>query len=142
MDCKNLQPFTRKARNPYNTNMQLTNGVDLIEVARIAGAIERHGERFLTRIYTAHELEQVGMNMSSLAARWAAKEAVAKALHTGIGDIEWTEIEILRGENKEPVLYLHGKAQTLAEELGLHTWSISLSHTHEHAIAQVVAFGK
>ena len=119
--------------------MQLTTGIDLIEVQRIRAAIERHGDRFLTRVYTAREIEQVGDNLPSLAARWAAKEAVAKALCTGIGDVEWLEIEVLRGPNKEPQVVLHGKAQTLAAEKGLTQWSISLSHTHEHAIAQVVA---
>ena len=121
--------------------MTISTGVDLIEVYRIKDAIERHGDRFLKRIFTPRELEQVGGQVPSLAARWAAKEAVAKTLCTGIGDVKWVEVEILRGENKEPVLHLHGKAQTLAAEKGFHTWSISLSHTHEHAIAMVVAMG-
>ncbi len=117
----------------------LATGVDLIEVDRIADAIERHGERFLKRVYTAKELEQVGDLNGSLAARWAAKEAVAKALGTGIGDVEWVEIEVLRGENQEPILNLYGTAKKIAEEKQLDQWSISLSHTHEHAIAMVVA---
>lgn len=120
----------------------LRTGVDLIEVERIRQAIEKHGARFLARIYTPQELAQVGERAPSLAARWAAKEAVAKALGTGIGDVEWVEIEILRGPNKEPVLHLHGNAQRLAEQHGLTNWSISLSHTHEHAIAMVVAQGE
>ena len=120
----------------------ISTGIDLIEVNRIVGAIERHGDRFLTRIYTERELAEVGGLPPSLAARFAGKEAVAKALCTGIGDVEWVEIEILRGPNKEPVLNLHGNAKRIAEEKGLHTWSISLSHTHEHAIAMVVAQGR
>jgi holo-[acyl-carrier protein] synthase len=119
--------------------MQLTSGIDMIEVRRIREAIDRHGQRFLTRVYTAAEIALVGDNMPSLAARWAAKEAVAKALCTGIGEVEWVEIEVLRGANKEPLLSLYGKALELAEAKGLRSWSISLSHTHEHAIAQVVA---
>ncbi len=119
----------------------ISTGVDLIEIARIADAINRHGDRFLTRIYTPRELEAFRRLIPSLAARFAGKEAVAKALCTGIGDIEWTEIEILRGPNKEPLLTLHGAAQTRADEMKLHTWSISLSHTHAHAIAMVVAMG-
>jgi holo-[acyl-carrier protein] synthase len=121
--------------------LTISTGVDLIEVYRIKEAIERHGDRFLKRIFTPCELEQVGGQIPSLAARWAAKEAVAKALCTGIGEVEWVDVEILRGENKEPVLYLHGRAKTLAAEKGLHSWSVSLSHTHEHAIAMVVAIG-
>lgn len=114
-------------------------GVDLIEVERIAEAIERHGLQFLQRVYTPAELGQVGDYIGSLAARWAAKEAVAKALGTGIGDISWVEIEILRGPNKEPLLNLYGNAKRIAGELGLTSWSISLSHTRQHAIALVVA---
>ncbi len=119
----------------------LSTGVDLLEVNRMEEAVERHGERFLKRIFTPKELELFGDRVPSLAARFAAKEAVAKALCTGIGEVEWQHIEILRGSNKEPVLHLHGKAKEVAEEQGLHTWSISLSHTHEHAVALVVAVG-
>lgn len=75
----------------------LHTGVDLIEVKRLQSAIERHGDKFLDRIFTAQEREQLKDNLPSLAARWAAKEAVAKALATGIGDVSWQEIEILRG---------------------------------------------
>ncbi len=119
--------------------MSLHTGVDMIEVHRLRDAIGRHGERFLKRIYTARELEQLNGNLPSLAARFAAKEAVAKALGTGIGDLSWLEVEILRGERKEPVLQLHGAALALAEKHGITSWSISISHTHEHAIAFVVA---
>ena len=117
----------------------LQSGVDLIEVDRLGKAIERHGERFLKRIYTEQELDQLKDNLPSLASRWAAKEAVAKALGTGIGDVSWQEIEILRGPAKEPILNLYGTAQRLAEERGPSNWSISLSHTHDHALAMVVA---
>lgn len=117
----------------------LRTGVDLIEVERIQRAIDRHGERFLKRVFTPQELNQIGENVSSLAVRYAAKEAVAKALCTGIGDVQWQEIEILRGPAREPILHLHGAAHQLARQLNLHQWSISLSHTHEHAIALVVA---
>jgi holo-[acyl-carrier protein] synthase len=114
-------------------------GIDLIEVQRLQLAIDRHGERFLKRIYTEKELDQLADNLPSLAARFAGKEAVAKALATGIGPISWLEIEILRGPAREPVLYLYGEAKRLAEQRGIHNWAISLSHTHLHAIAMVVA---
>lgn len=120
----------------------LNTGVDLIEVDRVRSAIERQGERFLKRIYTAKELALCGDNMPSLAGRFAAKEAVSKALCTGIGDVAWTDIEVLRGPNKEPILHLHGAAKKVAKKKKFSYWSISISHTHEHAIAMVVAMTK
>ena len=117
----------------------LHSGVDLIEVNRLEKAIERHGDKFLDRIFTAQEREQLKDNLPSLAARWAAKEAVAKALATGIGDVSWQEIEILRGPSREPVLNLYGAAQHLSDERGIQNWSVSLSHTEGHALAMVVA---
>ncbi len=119
----------------------LRTGVDLIEVPRLERAIERHGARFLRRVYTQRELAVAGKRLPSLAARFAAKEAVAKALCTGIGEISWKEIEVLHGPAKEPVLHLHGKAKELSDSLGLHTWSLSISHTQEHAVAMAVALG-
>ena len=120
----------------------LTNGVDLIEISRISQAIDRHGERFLRRIFTSKELALVGDKPASLAARFAAKEAVAKALGSGIGDVSWTEIEVLRGPNNQPELHLHGNARQLADQSGYHTWSISLSHSMDFAIAMVTAMSE
>lgn len=117
----------------------LATGVDLIEITRLERAIERHGARFLQRVFTPAELAEVGENPASLAARFAAKEAVAKALGTGIGAITWQEIEVLRGPSREPDLRLSGAAARLANESRLRHWSLSLSHTHTHAIAMVVA---
>jgi holo-[acyl-carrier protein] synthase len=95
----------------------------------------------LERLFTATELAENRENMASLAARFAAKEAVAKAFGTGIGPITWHDIEICRGASREPILHLHGKAQELAQELHLTTWSLSLSHTKNQAVAFVVALG-
>lgn len=120
---------------------KLATGVDLIEISRINHAIERHGDRFLRRVFTSKELALVSGKPSSLAGRFAAKEAVAKALGCGIGDVGWTEIEILRGPNNEPELHLHGNARKIAEQLGFHTWSISLSHSMDFAIAMATAMG-
>jgi len=122
--------------------MKIYTGVDLIEVQRIHKAVERQGARFLRRIYTAKELTLFGDNYPSLAARFAAKEAVAKALGTGIGEVEWTDIEVLHGPQKQPELHLHAVALLVAERLGIADWSLSISHTHEHAIAFVVALAK
>ena len=119
----------------------LATGVDLIEVERIQLTIARYGERFLQRVFTAGELLEVGGNPASLAGRFAAKEAVAKALGTGIGPVAWREIEILRGPAREPVLHLHGEAKRLADEQNLITWSVSLSHVQSMAIALAVALG-
>ena len=119
----------------------LACGIDLIEIERVQGAIDHHGERFLERVFTPQELSDCCGRPASLAARFAAKEAVSKALGTGIGDIGWREVEILRGEALQPLLRLHGSAARLAEEQGLRQWSVSLSHTHTHAIAVAVATG-
>lgn len=119
----------------------LRTGVDIIEIERFTSAYQRYRGRLLQRIFTTMELAENGENMSSLAARFAAKEAVAKAFGTGIGQISWHDIEICRGPLGEPVLKLHGAAQQLAEKDRLDTWSISLSHSQKYAIAFAVAMG-
>lgn len=122
--------------------MMLRTGVDFLEIERLRETLERHGEHFLARIFTPSEQTECGQNYASLAARFAAKEAVSKALGTGIGDVGWQDIEILRAESGAPTLVLHGYAQRLATQMGLKTWSISLSHTREHAVAMVVAISE
>jgi holo-[acyl-carrier protein] synthase len=119
----------------------IRSGVDIIEVERIDRAILRHGNRFFDRFYTEGELIDSNGHTPALAARFAAKEAVAKALGTGIGDIGWKQIEIVNGPRREPHVRLHGSAEVLASRLGLSHWSISLSHTHEHAVAVAFAYG-
>jgi holo-[acyl-carrier protein] synthase len=121
--------------------MNLRTGVDLIEISRIEAVVSRHGKHYLERVYTPAELELCGKRAESLAGRFAAKEAVAKALGCGIGEVEWKEIEILDDEQHAPVLHLHGKAAQKADEMELSSWSISLSHSRSHAVAFVVAFG-
>jgi holo-[acyl-carrier protein] synthase len=121
--------------------MTLRTGVDLIEVHRVAEAIERHGERFLNRVFTELEQRDCNGRISSLAARFAAKEAAAKALGCGIGDVSWLEIEVRSDERNAPYLVLAGEGEKLAKQLGLNNWSVSLSHTEHQAIAFVVATG-
>lgn len=117
-------------------------GIDMIEHERIAGGIERLGERFLNRFFTAGEREDCEDQAHRLAARLAAKEAVGKALGTGIGDVSWKEIEIrVNNPRKRPVLHLHGAAATYAEELGITEWDVSLTHTKELASAVAVGIG-
>lgn len=115
-------------------------GVDMIECERIAAGIERLGERFLNRFFTAGERADCADQPHRLAARFAAKEAVAKALGTGIGDVSWVEIEIrTNSERRRPCLTLHGKASTLADDMDLTEWDVSLTHSKTLAIAVVVA---
>jgi holo-[acyl-carrier protein] synthase len=121
--------------------MKIATGVDLIEINRIEEVIARHGRHYLERIYTPAELEQCGRRAESLAGRFAAKEAVAKALGSGIGDVSWKEIEILGDENNAPVLSLHGAAKQKADELGVKQWSVSISHSQSHTVAFVVMTG-
>ena len=122
--------------------MILRTGVDLVEIRRIAEAVERHGRRFLNRVFTQYEQAECSGRAASLAARFAAKEAVAKALGCGIGRVGWTEIEVRSDETKAPHLFLYGEGERLAGELGLTTWSLSLSHTESQAIAFVTAMGE
>lgn len=117
------------------------SGVDIVEIARIWTAIVRHQDRFLSRVFTPCEIAQCHERSESLAARFAAKEACAKALGTGIWrhNIGWTDIEVVRSEHGAPSLHLHHAAQRRAVTLGWSTWSVSLSHDRERAIAFVVA---
>lgn len=121
--------------------MIIRTGVDLIEIDRIAEVVSRHGKRYLERVYTPEELSLCGKRKESLAGRFAAKEAVAKALGCGIGEVAWKEIEILEDERKSPVIRLHGEADRMAHQLGLQTWSLSITHNQSQAIAFVVVLG-
>jgi holo-[acyl-carrier protein] synthase len=118
-------------------------GTDLIEIDRIEDAVHRWGERFLEKIFTPQERAVYSERISSLAARFAAKEATSKALGTGLmTEIPWTDIEVLSGPSGEPGLYLHGRARDIADRLGLNEWALSLSHSGSHALAVVVAMGR
>jgi holo-[acyl-carrier protein] synthase len=117
----------------------LRTGIDLIEIDRLEELNPAIRERFLQRVFTFNELEESRGQLPTLAGRFAAKEAVAKALGCGIGPISWQEIEIRRGEQGQPVLKLSGNAQRIAGDQGLTTWSISISHTRQHAVAVAVA---
>ncbi len=116
-------------------------GIDLIEISRLEDGIARFGERFLNRFFTPGERADCDDQPHRLAARFAAKEAVAKALGTGIGDVGWRDIEIRYGERGRPVLNLYGKAAAQAQALGLTEWDVSLTHTGDQAGAVAVAAG-
>ena len=124
--------------------MALSVGVDIVELDRIQRALERHGDRFLARIYTPQEIAYYRDRPPELAARFAAKEAVSKALGVGLNHISahgigWQEAEILPDPLGKPGVRLSGRARALADEQGLHQWSISLSHSRDYAVAFVVA---
>jgi holo-[acyl-carrier protein] synthase len=114
-------------------------GVDLMDVARVASTMERYGDRFYSRFFTEKERRECEGQPQRLAVRIAAKEAAAKALGTGIGNIRWVEIEVDGDLRGKPILRLHGNAARVAAELGITTWDVSLSHTRDQAIAFVVA---
>ncbi len=117
----------------------LSVGVDIVEIPRIHRAVERWGDRFLTRIYTEAEARYCRGRIPELAARFAAKEAISKALGTGIVGISWVEMEVLADRRGKPIVRLHGNALERARVLGLTEWAISLSHTDDQAIAVVAA---
>lgn len=119
----------------------LCTGVDIVELDRVAAAVARWGERFLCRVFTPAELAYCRGNIPSLAARWAAKEAIAKALATGAWrqGIRWVDIEVVRDDEGPPQVRLHGAALARAERMGLRRWALSLSHSRKIAAAFVVA---
>jgi holo-[acyl-carrier protein] synthase len=124
--------------------LALSTGVDLVEMDRIHRAVERHGGRFLARIYTPEELARYRERLPELAARFAAKEAVSKALGVGLRHmsahgIGFLEVEVLPDRRGKPLVHLSGHAQALADQQGLGTWAISLSHGRDYAVAFVVA---
>lgn len=121
--------------------MDLQTGIDLIEIDRIEAVLHRHGDRFLRRVYTPAERALCRERVPELAARFAAKEAVMKALGTGRKGVGWREVEVLSDLRGRPVVRLHGRAQARAEALGLRAWALSLSHARRIAVASVVAWG-
>ncbi len=117
-------------------------GVDIIELARIEEAVNRWGERFFRRIYTEPELKLCRNRTGPLATRFAGKEAVMKALGTGVRGVGWREIEILSERSGKPFVRLHGKAREKAAGLGLGELAVSLSDSKDYAIAFVVGEAK
>ncbi|GAB4264281.1 holo-ACP synthase [Thermincola potens] len=120
-------------------------GTDIVDNKRLYNILERVGERFLSRVYTPREIElctnSKGLKAQSLAARFAGKEAVAKALGTGIGPVGWKEIEIVADASGAPTVKLTGKALEQARRQGICQTKISLSHTEEYSVAFVLLTG-
>jgi len=124
--------------------MVLGVGTDLIETKRIEESIVRYGERFLERVFTQNEIAYCMRKRKnaaeSFAARFAAKEAGAKALGTGISHgITWKELEVLREPSGRPTLHLSGRAAERAERMGVRRMQLSLTHSRELAMAVVIA---
>jgi holo-[acyl-carrier protein] synthase len=121
-------------------------GTDMIEISRIERSIQQFGERFLQRVFTQDEIlycqRKKKHAAESFAARFAAKEAGAKALGTGISrGVTWTEIEVRRQPSGKPTLHFTGRARELADQLGVTGLSLSLTHSRDLALAVVVAEG-
>lgn len=120
-------------------------GVDIVEIERIRALLERYGERFARRVFTEAErnyCESRRNGASCYAARFAAKEAVLKALGTGLAGCRWTDVEVLRNATGRPAAALHGGASILAGQQEVGRVLISLSHDRAHAMAFAVAMGR
>jgi holo-[acyl-carrier protein] synthase len=113
-------------------------GIDMVAIPRVRGVLERHDGRFLRRVYTPEEVAFCRGRVQELAARFAAKEAVMKALGTGARGVAWREIEVLPDRRGKPLVYLYGRAQERADSIGLRALEVSLSHERDFAIAAVV----
>ncbi len=122
------------------------HGVDIVEVARIGAMLEEHGERFLTRCFTDGERGYAtGRKRAAehLAGRFAAKEAVLKAIGTGWrSGIAWTDIEVHLLPSGQPEIELHRMAAAAAMQLGITEWKLSISHTEQYAMASVIGSGQ
>ena len=122
---------------PQGVNIAV--GIDIIEVGRVRGVFEKHGERFLQRVYTEREVLQCRGKATRLAGRFAAKEAISKALGTGLHGVAWREMEIVQLRSGRPTVTLHGRAKQRAELLGLSAFDVSIADLNEFSIAVAVA---
>ena len=124
----------------------VAHGIDLVDCSRIEAMIERHGERFVQRIFTAAEQAYAESNkneVEKLAGRFAAKEAILKLMGTGWqGKIAWTDIEIINNSSGQPEVTLDGEVEKIADKLGIKHISVSITHTANFAIASAVALAK
>ncbi len=116
----------------------ISTGVDIIEIHRITGVLERYGDRFLARVFTPAEISYCRGRPPNLAARFAAKEATMKALGTGVRGVGWKDIEIVRAPSGAPGVQYHGRAEARARRLGVLETALSISHSRDYAVAFVV----
>ena len=124
----------------------VAHGIDLVDCPRIEEMINRHGERFIDRVFTVAEQAYADKNKNSVekyAGRFAAKEAILKLMGTGWrGKIAWTDIEIINNNNGQPKVTLDGEVKSIADELGISQISISITHTANFAIASAVVLAQ
>jgi holo-[acyl-carrier protein] synthase len=124
----------------------IAHGIDLVDFPRIEEMIERHGERFVNRVFTAAEQKYASAHRNSMekyAGRFAAKEAILKLVGTGWrGKIAWTDVEVVNDPSGQPVVRLSGEVKEIAEKLGIRQISISITHTANFAIASAVALAQ
>jgi holo-[acyl-carrier protein] synthase len=113
-------------------------GIDMVAIPRVRRVLEKHDGRFLRRVYTPEEVAHCRGRVSELAARFAAKEAVMKALGTGARGVSWREIEVLPDRRGKPLVYLYGRARARAEHIGLRALDVSLTHERDFAVAAVI----
>ena len=128
---------TRKA-----SEMKVFTGIDLIEIERFEKIEPALRDRFIHRVLTEKERIEIKDSIASLAGKFAAKEAVVKALGCGIGPISFQDMEILHDANGRPVLILQKNALKLVDELNIKEWSLSISHSQHYAVATAIFLGK
>jgi holo-[acyl-carrier protein] synthase len=125
-----------------NGSMIVGTGVDICEVDRIRGSVERFGDRFLHRVFTEGEIqycERKANRFESYAARFAAKEAGMKALGTGWNHgVRWRDIEVVRPRGQRPTIQFHGQAGAIAAKLGVTNVALSITHTSDQALSHVI----
>lgn len=119
--------------------MNIAVGVDIIEVERVRKVYEHHGERFLQRVFTEIEIRQCRGKITRLAGRFAVKEAISKALGTGLHGVAWREMEVVQLYSGRPSVRLHGNAKKRAELLGLTGFDVSIADLQTFSIAIAVA---
>lgn len=122
---------------PQGVNVAV--GVDIIEVDRVRKVFEKHGERFLQRVFTPTEVQQSRGKVARLAGRFAAKEAISKALGTGLHGVKWREMEIVQLRSGRPSVRLHGNARLRAHQLGISAFDVSMADLAQFSIAIAVA---
>ena len=125
----------------------LGHGIDIVETSRIRRLVEQHGQHFLDRCFTRDEQVYCALNekryYEHLAGRFAAKEAVLKVLGTGWrGGIAWTDVEVIRESSGQPKIALTGECQRIANDLGISSWHVSISHIETHATASAIGLAK
>ena len=124
----------------------VAHGIDLVDCPRIEAMIERHGKRFIQRVFTAAEQAYAEANkngIEKLAGRFAAKEAVLKLMGTGWrGKIAWTDVEVINNSSGQPEVTLSGEVEKIAGKLGIKHISVSITHTANFAIASAVALAE